>query len=359
MSEEAKTTPGAGEAAAAETTSAPAVREEVLKQWDNVALGTTPEPVEPKPRSEAPATTTTTPPGESVANPPAAAPAAASQAAAGKDGWTPSDTQLHALQRSGYKSDDLKSLPDGGRALVERMEKSWRDVSTQWAQIGAMKAGQQQQQSPGQQTDDAQQPPQQQPSQQPPPAKTDANARLKELGVDPAMWGTEGAQQLLGIVEKAVQTAIAPLQQQAKVQQELARVREQDALRQQVTGLFDGWSTEYSPYGDVKGDMTKLTPEQREARVKVLQHADHIITGAALSGIVLDPKDALMRAHSSFTADHRVETEQKRIAGAVTERRKQFIARPNSLPASDKADPREKAAATWAEGWAQLTGQPA
>jgi hypothetical protein len=242
--------------------------------------------------------------------------------------------------------------------LAERMEKSWRDLSTQWAQLGAMKAGQQ---PLGQQGSDAQQTHQQQPPQQQPAVATDANARLKELGVDPALWGSDGAQQLLGIVEKAVQHAIAPLQQQAKVQQELARVREQDALRQQVTGLFDGWSTEYAPYGDAKGDMSmsKLTPEQREARVKVLQHADHIMAGAALNGISLDPKDAIMSAHASFTADHRVETEQKRIADAVTERRKQFIARPNSLPASQEVDPREKAAATWADGWAQLTGQPA
>jgi hypothetical protein len=196
-------------------------------------------------------------------------------------------------------------------------------------------------------------------SQQQPTVQADPVAKLKELGVDTKVWGDEGAKQILGIVEKAVDHAIAPLRQQAQVQQELARVREQDALRQQVTGLFDGWSKDYEAYGDVKGDFSKLTPEQRDARVKVMQLADQIMTGAAFSGISLEPKDALMRAHAAHTADHRVETEQKRIAGAVTERRKQFVARPNSLPASPTVNPEEKAAATWADGWAKLTGSPA
>lgn len=334
-----------GEGSGAVATQEPMVSEEVLNQWETLGEDTTPETPPAAGSENAPATTAEgsevqeAKAGETPAVPATAAPGAASV-------WTPSAQQLHTLQRANLKIEDLQTLPDKGQGITEKLAKSWNDLGARWAQLGVAQGAQGGASPPtNAATVPGAQPGAAPAAASPPAAAAAANAGI-DFGIDPAVWGEDGAKHL----NTVLQNAVAPFMQKISYLEGQARTRENDALRQQVTTKFDAWAKDYDAYGDVKGDHSKLTPAQKDARQKVLTLADHILVGATVDGVQLNPADALAQAHEALTAEFRVQKTRNNIAAQVTTRKKQFGTRPVSRTPGSQTNPEAAAAEKWEEG---------
>lgn len=348
MSEEQIQSDAGSEGTADSATPQDSLPAEVMDQWEALGSETTPAAAEAEGSGEAESTAEaeTDDAGDKEAGKDGAAGNGDGKAAAAeKPGeWTPTEAQLHAIERSGYKLEDLAGLPDKGRTFAEKAEKNWRDLGSRWAQLGATRT------QSGTESPAAGNPAAAAAAAN--PAQAGATPDLvSQFGIDPKVWGADGAQALASVLNKVV----SPVMRELEGYRAQAKQRERDALRSQVNTVFDRMAGEFADYGDVKGDHSKLTPTQKQARERVLSLADRIATGAAMEGVNLSPEEAIGQAHDALTAGLRVQTERKKIAAQLTARQRQLVSRPGSRAgASAQTNPEEVAADTWEKGMQAL-----
>jgi hypothetical protein len=122
---------------------------------------------------------------------------------------------------------------------------------------------------------------------------------------------------LVGPVNSAINriNAIAP---QLESGQSAVNEAQHQQLEQIVTGFFGG--DDLRPYSDLYGGKNPQTPEQWEARDKVLDMADALMYGSQAAGRSMSVEDALMEAHNAVSAEHRAKTERKKLRDDVKKR---------------------------------------
>lgn len=120
--------------------------------------------------------------------------------------------------------------------------------------------------------------------------------------------------------------------------QAAAQQARMESARAQVDSFFT--SDTLKPYESAYGASSdSLTDEQKANRVKLLQTADYIRTGAGAQGQDIPIREAMSMAHEIVGGDLKSEAVRKEIRGKVTKRGKSASQRPGTQIPSKKLGP--------------------
>jgi hypothetical protein len=110
----------------------------------------------------------------------------------------------------------------------------------------------------------------------------------------------------------------------------------QEAFAKQVNSFFA--DDELKDFHDQYGTKYEtLTDAQKDERVKVLQMADELMTGATISGRLLSIPEVLLLAHDAISSETKDKTARQKIASQLTKREKGMTLKPAGRAAPTNA----------------------
>ena len=119
----------------------------------------------------------------------------------------------------------------------------------------------------------------------------------------------------------------------------------QDSLTKSVDSFFADSSLKefHDHYGK---ESSKLSPEQTQARIKVLEMADALVGGANVQGRRLGLNEALQLAHDATSSDVKTQTVRQQIASDLQKRQAGMTLRPSARGAAPSRNPSKDLKAT-------------
>lgn len=281
---------------------------------------------------------------------------------------------IEAARRRGWSEDRIQRLvkadPDLAFDTFDQLHQDANELSTRYAEMGRMLAGQ-----TGQHIPQANgQPPAQFPGQAPgqqggvqntaqPTSPQQGQAGGQQQGLLPAFkFAEEVTKDLDEDFRKGVLDSVAGHLNQINdvinnvvgQHQGWIQERQREVLFQQVDQFFDGRKDYNKLYG--AGDRSSLEPDQMALRQRVVEQADAIRAGAMYQGRQLTVHEALEMAHNLVTSKHQKETARREIQGQVRKRNGQITVRPThrSGAPENSRDPLSKATSTAARKLREL-----
>lgn len=250
---------------------------------------------------------------------------------AGKDAATATlDPALrHAARRAGWEDGEIdafiESAPDQAEATFHRLKRSYDDLTTRYAALGAQNPGQAAQPDSG-----AQQP--QAPASQTPPSPPATAQQTNDLLEQ--LYSPEDLRALRQEFDtKTLQRLVSPLlahrssQLDPRVQAVINdyEARAAWSTQQEISGFWT--KTVPSEYQEIYGSKD-ATQQQYDLRLEVARLADQIRTGAAIHGEDMSVSDALEMAMHMHATPHLGAIERRKLTQQVSRRSSQRTARP-------------------------------
>lgn len=240
------------------------------------------------------------------------------------------DSYRRSLKAYGWDDEEidraLKNDPASFTLTAQKIHTNRNAEVAQWAALGRASRPA----SQGEQTTQAQQSP-----------HVTQDGKFKPIDVD-ALVEKHGNEDLVRELVGPVNAAIEQINSMLPVLQTGVQSINQskvEQLNKQVDDFFGGQSmTTYQPlYGDAsKGELTK---EHLESRMKVLELADALVSGARQQGRNLSNQEAMLMAHDSVSSGFKVQSVRKEIQGKVTQRNKGLTLRPTQRQGKDAKAP--------------------
>lgn len=238
-------------------------------------------------------------------------------APAKKAGPTLPDAHRRSLKAYGWEDDEidanLTALGDKFIGLAQKIHSNRNTEVAQWANAGR---------AAKQQTTDGQQ--------------TTTTAATTPTGLKPidvkALKEHFGEDKMVDQIAAPINAVIEQINRilpQVQEVQQNATMSQLEVLGRQVDEFFGG--KELKSYTEVYGDAkTQLSEKSVQARNKVLELADALMTGAQLQGRKLSLGEALTYAHDSLSGDYKVKAARSEIKGSLKKREKGITLKPGN-----------------------------
>ncbi len=225
------------------------------------------------------------------------------------------DNYVRSLLASGWSNDEIISQHSVLGAEFEKIaakvhEKRTAD-SREWAAHGRMEANQRAA------AEEQAKPKESEPLPSSELPRVDVEALKKQYGDDPRIAGIIDG--LVGPVNKSIEAMNAMLPSVADSVERQA-TSEKAALQNEVNAFFS--SPEVLPYGKLYGlgPTQGVDEDAYQNRLRVMEVADQIRTGAAFQNRIVGFTEALSLAHDSISADFRVQAIREDIKQQVQQR---------------------------------------